>query len=156
MPRAGSMLGSPMPDWSDSMSWTLYLLQQPCPALTTVQPHLRALLTHPALPTALHDLTAWDLPAPLTLCSLAMKSHSYAGGNFWAGKISPKSETQWSSHSSGSDLIIKRCRGHHSQPAPWVLIFQFGLHPALVNPLITLHTVAFTDEWKISLSPPAS
>lgn len=75
-----------------------------------------------------------------------LENHCFARGNFQAGKISPELETQRSSHRSGSDLIIKQCRGHCSQPAPRVLIFQFGLHPALVNPLITLHTVAFTDE----------
>lgn len=65
-----------------------------------------------------HRLAARDPPALLTLCSLAMKSHRLARGNFRAGKISPASETQRSSHCSGSDLIIKRCRGHCSQPAP--------------------------------------
>lgn len=39
-----------------------------------MQPHPRALLTRSALPAVLQCLTAQDLPAPHTLCSLAMKT----------------------------------------------------------------------------------
>lgn len=82
--------------------------------------------------------------------------HGIAGGSLGAGKVPPQREAQQSSHRPGSDPVMKRCRGRCSRPAPQVLIFQFGLHPALGNPLITLHTVAFTDKRKISLSLPAS
>lgn len=51
------------------------------PGIASHQPHRRAVLAQAALPTALHLLTEWDLPAPLTRCSLAMKTTASAEEN---------------------------------------------------------------------------